>query len=655
MQKADQVLSYSGAPRCPPATARAIGAGLSASTPPPQPHCCARAGYPLQSLARVAVLSVVAATSLAQSITPVPFAQTRLTDRFWAPRLATHASTTLPICIDQTEVKTGRIRNFEKAAAGLGQHEGMYYDDSDVYKVLEGMAYSLINNPNPALEKKCDEWIDKIVAAQQEDGYLNTYYTLTNPAGRWADMEKHEDYCAGHLIEAAIAYYQATGKRVLLDAAIRLADHLTLQVGPGKKNWVPGHQEIELALIKLYRITHQDKYLSLAYWMLEQRGNGFGKGMIWSNPAFGAAYCQDDVPARHLANISGHAVRAMYQYSAMADVQSLRTYAGYTEPLQRVWHDVVDRNMYITGGIGSSRQNEGFTTDYDLPNATAYCETCASIGMVFWNHRMFLGSGESKYIDVLERSLYNGSLAGVSLSGDRFFYVNPLESGGTHHRKEWFDTACCPSNVSRLLPALGDYLYAQREDEVWVNLFIGNETKLQVGKTQVVVVQKTDYPWNGTVRLNVRPDQTLPLTLHLRIPGWNKQRELLINGQPTPALKNEYGYITLTRTWQAGDQLELLLDMPVEVVSADHRVKANVGKRALQRGPLVYCLEEADNPGVNFNTVRLSPRNKWTVREQADLLNQVTVLQTAGLTFVPYYAWDNRAPGNMKVWIDWNE
>lgn len=655
MQKAFFPPYFPGAPRCAQATAQALGAGLSAATPPSRPPAPARAGYPLQSLARIAVYTALAVAAHAQPLIPVPFSHTKLSDGFWAPRLAAHATATLPICIDQTEVKTGRMRNFEKAGAGLGQHEGLYYDDSDVYKVLEGMAYSLINNPNPALEKKCDEWIDKIVAAQQEDGYLNTYYTLTHPSGRWTDMEKHEDYCAGHLIEAAVAYYQATGKRPLLDAAIRLADHLDRQFGPGKKNWVPGHQEIELALIKLYRITENEKYLSLAYWFLEQRGHGLGRGMIWTNPAFGAAYCQDDVPARNLTDISGHAVRAMYQYSAMADVQALRPEAGYTSALQQVWHDVVDRNMYITGGIGSSRNNEGFTRDFDLPNATAYCETCASIGMVFWNHRMFLGSGNSAYIDVLERSLYNGSLAGVSLSGDRFFYVNPLESGGTHHRKEWFGTACCPSNVSRLLPALGNYLYAQRENEVWVNLYVESETNFAADATAFTLVQKTNYPWSGAIEVEVRSGQPLPLTVHLRIPGWNKKFELRINGQALAATKNESGYVTVTRRWQAGDRMELVLNMPVELVTADPRVTANRGKRAVQRGPLVYCLEEADHPGLNFSTAHLSPRTAWTIRERRELLNQVTVLETAGLTFVPYYAWDNRAPGNMKVWIDWSE
>lgn len=654
MQSASTNVFFFGAWRA--ARARSLpGATALSATTPPTPALPPRAGYPLQSLARVLVPLFVSSFACAQSLTPVPFSQTKISDRFWAPRLAAHARATLPICIEQSEVKTGRIRNFEKAAAGLGQHEGVYYDDSDVYKVLEGMAYSLINNPNPALEKKCDEWIDKIVAAQQEDGYLNTYYTLTDPSKRWTDMEKHEDYCAGHLIEAAVAYYQATGKRTLLEAAIRLADHLDTQFGPGKKNWVPGHQEIELALIKLYRVTQNEKYLTLAYWFLEQRGHGLGRGMIWTNPAFGAAYCQDHVPARELTDVSGHAVRAMYQYSAMADVQALRPQVGYATALKNVWHDVVDRNMYVTGGIGSSRKNEGFTEDYDLPNASAYCETCASIGMVFWNHRMFLGTGDGKYIDVLERSLYNGGLAGVSLSGDRFFYINPLEASGTHHRKEWFGTACCPSNVSRLLPALGDYIYAAQGAHVWLNLFIESESTVLVDQQRVVVRQTTDYPWRGLVQIEVTPERPADFSLHLRVPGWNKSFRVRVNGQTTSGTKNEKGFVVITRTWQPRDQVEFELEMPVEIISSNPRVKDNLGKRAIQRGPLVYCLEEADNPGVNFSTVAISPQATWVVKENSPLINQATVLQTSGLIFIPYYAWDNRAPGQMKVWVDWKE
>lgn len=610
--------------------------------------------------ALVVIVAIAASSPLLAQPTvrePVGFAHIKISDSFWAPRLKAHANATLPICIEQTEIKTGRIRNFEKAAAGQGTHEGIYYDDSDVYKVLEGMAYSLVNNPNPELEKKCDEWIDKIAAAQRPDGYLNTYYTLTGIDQRWTDMEKHEEYCAGHLIEAAVAYFHATGKRKLLDVAIKLADHMDREFGPGKKHWVVGHQEPELALVKLYRVTGNTRYVDLAYWMLEERGRGHGRGRIWTDPKFGAAYCQDDVPVRALSDITGHAVRAMYLYTGMADVNMFRPEANYLPALMRVWDDVVHRNMYITGGIGSSRSNEGFTVDYDLPNETAYCETCASIGMVFWNHRMFLLTGESQYMNVLERSLYNAALDGVSLSGDRFFYVNPLASEGNHHRKEWYGTACCPSNISRLLPSLGDYLYAVEGNRVWVNLYVTSEGRFTVQGEELLIEQQTNYPWSGDIQLTVRKVAPKPIELQMRIPEWNKQFRVTINGGNVKATRNRFGYVSILREWKPGDRVELKLDMPIEVVSADPRVKANEGKRAIQRGPLVYCLEEADNPGVDFSSVQFSARTVFEAIPNSSILNNVTLIRTKNLpsqiTLIPYYAWDNRTAGKMKVWIDY--
>ncbi len=331
--------------------------------------------------------------------------------------------------------QTGRIRNFENAALKQGTHSGIYFDDSDVYKALEGMAYSLQNNPDPVLEAKCDEWIAKFAAAQEKDGYINTYYTLTGLDKRWTEMDKHEMYCAGHMIEAGVAYYNVTGKRNLLDVCIKMADHMMTQFGPGKRDWVPGHEEIELALVKLYQATGEKKYLDFSEWLLDERGKGLGanNGEPWD-----AAYHQDDKPVREMTGIAGHAVRAMYLYCGMADVAAYTGDQGYIDALNRLWDDVVLRNMYITGGIGQSAHNEGFTEDYSLPNLTAYCETCASVGMVYWNWRMNQFTGDSKYVDVMERSMYNGALAGISLNGDRFFYVNPLESLGDHHRKAWY-------------------------------------------------------------------------------------------------------------------------------------------------------------------------------------------------------------------------
>ena len=390
-----------------------------------------------------------------KKITAVDFSKVKIEDSFWAPRLDKHFSATLPVCIDQIENQTGRIRNFENAAKGEGKHSGIFFDDSDVYKAMEGIAYTLVNHPDAALEAKADEWIDKFAAAQQPDGYINTFYTLTGLEKRWVNMDKHEMYCAGHMTEAAVAYYKATGKRKLLDVAIRMADHMMSVFGPGKRDWVPGHEEIELALVKLYEVTGKKKYLEFAEWLIDERGHGYGtKG--GKKEKWNKEYYQDDVPVREMTDIKGHAVRAMYLYCGMADVAAYTHDEGYMAALDRLWDDVVLRNMYVTGGIGSSKHNEGFTEDYDLPNLEAYCETCASVGMVYWNQRMNQFTGDSKYVDVLERSMYNGALAGISLAGDRFFYVNPLESLGNHHRKAWYGCACCPSQISRFLPAIGN-------------------------------------------------------------------------------------------------------------------------------------------------------------------------------------------------------
>ena len=435
-------------------------------------------------------------------IDQIDFSHVHIRDNFWSPRLAKHTSATLPVCIDQIENQTGRMQNFENAARGTGKHSGIFFDDSDVYKALEGIAYSLINNPDPELEKKADEWIDKIAAAQQPDGYINTFYTLTGQDKRWNNMDKHEMYCAGHMMEAAVAYYQATGKRKLLDVSIRMADHMMELFGPGKRHWVPGHEEIELALVKIYRTTGQEKYLDFANWLLEERGHGHGS--MGGEGKWDPAYYQDVIPVRELTDISGHAVRCMYLYCGMADVAALKKDTAYVEALNRLWDDVVLRNMYVTGGIGSSRHNEGFTEDYDLPNLDAYCETCASVGMVYWNQRMNQFTGDSKYIDVLERSMYNGALAGVSLAGDRFFYVNPLESNGDHHRQAWYGCACCPSQISRFLPSIGNYIYGTSDKALWVNLFIGNTTEVTIDGKKVVMKQETDLGRAGQADRHLR-------------------------------------------------------------------------------------------------------------------------------------------------------
>ena len=587
-----------------------------------------------------------------QAVTPVGFADVTIEDAFWSPRLQSHKDVTLQVCIDQIENQTGRIRNFENAARGEGTHSGIFFDDSDVYKALEGMAYSLQNHPDPELEAKCDEWIDKFAAAQQPDGYINTYYTLTGLDGHWDNMDKHEMYCAGHMIEAGVAYYNVTGKRKLLDVCIRMADHMMTVFGPGKRDWVPGHEEIELALVKLYRTTGERKYLDFACWLLEERGHGHGSmgscGMEWS-----PQYYQDQVPVRDITDVSGHAVRLMYLACGMADVAACTGDRGYIDALHRLWDDVVLRNMYITGGIGQSRHNEGFTEDYSLPNLTAYCETCASVGMVFWNWRMNQFTGDAKYIDVLERSLYNGALAGISLEGDRFFYVNPLESRGDHHRKAWYGCACCPSQICRFLPSIGNYIYGTAQDGIYVNLYMGNTATMEVGRNPVTIKQETGYPWQGTSVLTVGTRRPVKTKLRLRIPGWCEAWSLAVNGEIlTPPV--EKGYAVVDRKWKDGDRVTLDLEMPARLVAADPRVKEDALCRAVQRGPLVYCLEEADNP-EDFDGLRLQEDAQFVETFEPDLLRGVVSLTTTAggrtLKWIPYYAWDNREAGRMKVWV----
>lgn len=579
---------------------------------------------------------------------PVNFSQVTITDQFWKPRLEIHAATTLDVCIEQCEHSTHRVRNFAIAAGVIpGKFEGLVYDDSDLYKMIEGVAYSLKNQDNPTLEVKIDTIIDYISKAQMEDGYLMTYYLLGNINERWTDMDKHEMYCCGHLIEAAIAYDDATGKSKLLDVAIRFANHLIETFGPGKKIWVPGHQEVELALVKLYYKTHDSRYLDFSKWLLAQRGHGLG---TWNSPE----YHQDLLPVKEQRKISGHAVRAMYMFTAMADVAAATNDKEYMVALDSLWHDVVDRNMYLTGGIGSSKENEGFTEDYDLPNDKAYCETCASVGMVFWNNRMNLLSGDAKYADVLERSMYNGALAGISLSGDKFFYVNPLETDGTHHRKVWYRTACCPSQISRFLPSIGNYLYAKSDKNIWVNLYISSTAYINYQGDSVEIKQVTNYPWEGKIRFEIKTGKPFKAGLKFRIPGWCKQYTLAYNGQMEHT-KVELGYATLEHNWRDGDVVELCIDMEVELVEADPRVKANVGKRAVQRGPLVYCLEQIDNPAITKAVITSDMAFTTTRNDGLGVVEIIGISVDETLKFIPYYIWDNREPGKMKVWIDYKK
>lgn len=615
------------------------------------------------------VLSFNARAQQGYSVREVPFTDVKIKDSFWSKWLTVHATKTIPAVIAQIRDSTNRIANFERAAAQTqggkkGKFRGIFFDDSDVYKVMEGISYSLQSNPNPETERIMDYWIDIMAMAQLPDGYLYTYFILDRDKdsweqkGRWTDIGRHEMYTGGHMIEAAIAYYKATGKRKFLDVAIKYVDHWLSLFGPGKRHWVEGHQEAEIALVKLYHLTNDKKYLDFAHWLLEERGHGYEFGpMVATEPASNVNI-QNDLPVKDIKNASGHAVRAMYMYSGMADIVANTGDSTYVKALSTVWEDIVYRNMYITGGIGSSPRNEGFVADYDLPNKTAYCETCASVGMVLWNKRMNMMFGDAKYASVMERSLYNGVLAGVSLSGDKFFYVNPLESDGDHHRQWFHGAACCPTNIARLLPSIGSYIYMTKQDELFINLFVGSETNIKFGETQVAVSQETLYPYDGTVLININPASAVDGKINIRVPEWCKKYSVQLNGKTIKNSKAEEGYIQFSRKWSEGDKIILKMDMPVEIVTSDPNVKTNIGKRALQRGPLVYAAEQVDNPGVDLDKIKLSAKNKFTIVDAEGALKGMKKIQTMvgknKITFIPYYAWDNREAGKMLVWMNYN-
>ncbi|MDA2928392.1 glycoside hydrolase family 127 protein [Acidobacteria bacterium AH-259-O06] len=647
----------------------------------------------------------------------VPLGQVVVQDQFWSPRVETNRRRSLEHQYQQC-VDTGRIANFE-VAAGLkdGQFQGRFYNDSDVYKWIEGASYSLTTHPDRELEKKLDEVIAKIAAAQEESGYLNTFFQLVDPSAKWTSLGRlHELYCAGHLIEAAVAHHEATGKRSLLDVAIRFADHIDSIFGAGKRDGTGGHEEIELALIKLFRVTGEEKYLRLAGFFLDQRGQSPSffqreyerlkvrpskpfsfKGEILNSriiteqrfmqdSKFDTRYTQDHLPVREQSTVEGHAVRAMYLFSGMADVAYETGDTGLLAALRRLHHNVTQRRMYVTGGIGPSKNNEGFTGDYDLPNDTAYQETCASVGMIFWNYRMLNMTGDDRYADVMERALYNGMLAGISLSGDRFFYINPLYSSGKEdarvsrgrfslRRQAWFDTACCPTNLARLFPSLGKYIYSRSEDNLWVNLYIGSRLTTEVAGQTVLLEQQSRYPWDGRMMFRVKGRSQRRFSLNLRIPGWARTWAIRVNEATVspPMLK---GYARLQRAWKDGDTVELTLPMPVERVVAHPLVVQNRGKVVLRRGPLVYCLEQRDHE-VDLDEIVLPLSTRLETHFEPGLLGGVSVISGSARTrgqsqgqdqlyrplsdetpkeirikAIPYYAWANRQQGKMTVWVD---
>jgi DUF1680 family protein len=628
-------------------------------------------------------------------IRPVPFTAVAIDDAFWSPRLETNRRVTVRHDFDKCET-THRIRNF--AVAGKlepGSFEGLFgFNDSDVYKVIEGASYSLRLRPDPELDTYLDSVIATIAAAQEGDGYLYTAGTIPTlvqtpiccvSRPRWSDIASgHELYDLGHMYEAAVAHYQATGKRTLLDVALKSANLLTQVFRAGGRLDPPGHQEVEIGLVKLYRATGDRRYLDEARFFLEQRGNAAGHKLY-------GAYNQDHVPVLEQKEAVGHAVRAGYMYSAMADVSALTGDEGYARALGTLWDDVVSRKLYLTGGLGARRDNEGYGEPYELPNRTAYAETCAAIAGAMWNHRMFLLHGDAKYLDVLERILYNGFLSGVSLDGERFFYPNPLAADGKsafnqgqRGRSEWFDCSCCPTNVVRFLPSIAGAVYAQRERDVYVNLFIAGKADLTADGVKLGVRQETRYPWDGRVTIRVDPARPAALALHVRIPGWAQGRpvpsdlyryadpavapfSLAVNGRPVkPEIVK--GFAVLPRTWRAGDVVELDLPMEVRRVLAHEKVEADAGRVALERGPVVYCAEAVDNGGRAFNLV-LPDDARLEARPRPDLLGGVTVVAGRALALlpgadgrsvvtqeqdfvaIPYYAWAHRGEGEMAVWL----
>ncbi|MBN2199881.1 MAG: glycoside hydrolase family 127 protein [Candidatus Aminicenantes bacterium] len=622
---------------------------------------------------------------------PVDFTRYKITDAFWRPRLQTNREVTIPFALEKCRA-TGRLDNFLKAAGLLpGAYIGKRYNDSDVYKIVEGASYSLCLAPDPSLEREIDEVIAAIAAAQEKDGYLYTARTVdpaAPPPGagpeRWSLLESsHELYNAGHLYESAAAHYRATGKRSLLDVALKNADLIAEVFGPGKRRGFPGHQEIEIGLVKLFRLTGKRAYLDLAAFFLESRGTKPYRTMFPEDSPFAvynrAEYVQAHKPLLEQREAVGHAVRAAYMYSGMADVAALTGDRRFRRAVERLWRDVVGKKTYLTGGIGARKEGEAFGDAFELPNAEAYGETCAAIGSVLWNHRLFLSRGKSEFMDIVEWTLYNGLLSGVSLSGDRFFYTNPLESDGrtgfnqgAAERQPWFEVACCPGNICRFLPSLPGYVLAQADDTVYVSLFIRGGAELEIRGRPVRLAVETDYPWQGRMKFAVDPRSPLDFEIALRIPGWalgrplpgglyafadrtQEQPSLRVNGEPRP-LRLRDGYARLRRLWRPGDVIELELPMTVRRVVARREVEAARGRVALTRGPLVYCFEAADNGGRVLG--RAIPDGMiFEAQERPGLLGGVTVLVGCdpsgygALTAVPYYAWSHRGPGEMAVWL----
>ena len=632
-------------------------------------------------------------------IQSVPFTQVSLTDHFWLPRIQVNRTVTIPASFERCE-STGRVKNFVMAAEHKGKFCTRYpFDDTDIYKTIEGASYSLALYPDPKLQAYVDSLIVIIGNAQEPDGYLYTARTI-DPAAvhSWSGKERwekerelsHELYNAGHLYEAAVAHFMATKKRSLLNIALKNADLVCSVFGPDKKHVAPGHEIVEMGLVKLYRVTVKKEYLNTAKFFIEERGHFAGYDPKSKDPWKNGAYWQDNIPVTQQEEAEGHAVRAGYLYSAIADVAALTGDDSLIRAIDKIWNNVVEKKMYVQGSVGAIGDGERYGKNYELPNTTAYNETCAAIANVYWNHRMFLLHGDSKYIDVLEKTLYNGLISGIGLDGKSFFYTNAMQI--THNfkhadieytRSGWFECSCCPTNLVRLIPSIPGYIYAQKEDNLFVNLFISGSAGLMIKNTSVQVVQQNNYPWSGLLSFTVNPAKNLPFTVLMRIPGWAQNKAIpsdlyrfaingsqkipiKINGEPV-VYQIENGYAVINRTWNKGDKVTMELPMEVQRVVANDQVPDDMGKIALQRGPIIYCAEWVDNHGKTSNLI-VPGNTRFTTEFQPGLLNGVTVLtaevpavivengssiSTAKQKFtaIPYYSWANRGQGEMQVWF----
>jgi len=622
--------------------------------------------------------------------------QINLTGGFWQQRQEINRNNTIPTVYDFC-VKTGRIEAMKLNWEPGKENQPHFFWDSDVAKWMEGAAYSLKKHPDAKLQKQVEEIIDLIAAAQDNDGYFNSYYQTSEPRHRRFSnlMFNHELYCAGHLIEAAVAWFETTGDRKFLDVMKKYADHIDRRFGaePEKAQGYPGHEEIELALVKLYHATGEERYLKLSEYFVRQRGrepNYFeeegkklsGRSEHDRNPMFDLAYFQAHKPIEEQDEAVGHAVRALYYYAGAADVARERHDEKLAADCKRLWEDAVNRKMYVTGSPGSLYNGEKYASAYELPNAEAYAETCATIALAFFSWRMFQLDHDGRYLDVLERALYNGMLSGVSQEGTKFFYVNPMAcepgitlSNGLHHvpRSEWFGCSCCPPNVVRTVAEIGQYFYAAENNNLWVNLFNTSEAVVGVAGQNVKIRQQTDYPWDGKVKIAIEPTIAAKIALRLRCPDWCNQTELKVNSQPFSA-KNEKGYLVIDREWHSGDSIEYTMAMPVELVYSNPLVQEDCGRTAIQRGPLVYCIEEADN-GAKIDQFVVEAETMFELCHVSGLSPDIVALQgnalrlappaadaplyttrrpeyvPTRLTAIPYYAWNNRGFGAMEIWI----